>query len=315
MNKIVAFFTTKLPLTAAALIIAGSVHAEEPGVDQSAAKVSFGVIADIHYGWLRTGGGSIELGFVRDFLDDMHGHGVDFIIELGDLVKPPRSAPVLELWNTFDGPAYHVLGNHDNDNRHSFDDVARMRGMPGRYYTFDQGALRGIVLDDNEPGVGIGGEQLEWLARQLAESDRPVIIFVHQPPESSRNGAAVLEAIRASEAERPGLVLAVMHGHHHRDYMKDIDGVPHIQINSASYVWLGGPVRYAEPLWGRVEIDFENGTFQLHGRATTWHDKTPWELGADEDDKPRDVTRPAISDRQFRLKPETVAIARKVISE
>ncbi len=171
------------------------------------------------------------------------------------------------------------------------------------------------MLDDNEPGAGIGSEQLAWFAQQLADSDRPVIIFVHQPPESSRNGKSVLEAIRASEAERPGLVLAVMRGHNHQDYMKDIDGVPHIQVNSASYVWLRGPVRYAEPIWGRVEIDFENGTFLLHGRETTWHDKSPWERGADQDGYySKDVTRPAISDREFQLKPETVAIARKALS-
>jgi len=93
---------------------------------------------------------------------------------------------------------------------------------------------------------------------------------------------------------------------------EDIDGIPHIQVNSASYVWFNGPVRYAGPLWARVEIDFERGTFALHGRETSWFDKTPWELGADEDGYySPDVTRPAITDRSFTLKPETVAIARK----
>lgn len=284
-------------------------------------RIAFGVISDVHYGvldWARPGTGKVELDFVRAFLADMRQQQVDFIIQLGDFCKPSDGQPMLDLWNTYPGPKYHVLGNHERDGGHTFEQVARWLGMPARYHTFDEGPIRGIVLDANEPGGGgrgyaayIGDQQQQWLTQQLADTDRPVIVFVHQPIEVLRNSAEVMAILERAEGERPGVILAVFCGHNHQDYLITRHNIPFFQINSASYVWYDPvrTVRYAEPLWGRVVIDFEAGVLRLHGKQTTWFDKDPWEYGAPESGHyTRDVTRPAISDRELKIRPETMAL-------
>jgi 3',5'-cyclic-AMP phosphodiesterase len=304
------------------LVLACTVSEAEETRDQAVSeRISFGVISDVHYGvldWARPGTGMVELNFVRAFLADMREQEVDFIIQLGDFCKPSNGQPMLDLWNTFPDPKYHVLGNHERDGGHTFDQVARWLGMPSRYHTFDEGPIRGIVLDANEPGGGGSGyaafiseQQQQWLTEQLVDSDRPVIVFVHQPIKVLRNSAEVMAILEQAERDRPGSILAVFCGHNHQDYMVIRHNIPFIQINSASYVWYDPvrTVRYAEPLWGRVVVDFEAGVLRLHGKQTTWFDKDPWEYGAPESGHyTRDVTRPAISDRELRIRPETTAL-------
>ena len=296
---------------------------DRPAATASGQRVEWGIISDVHHGvihWAYPGTGYVELDFVRAFLADMREHPVEFIIQLGDFCKPSDGQPMLDLWNTFDGPRFHVLGNHERDGGFTFDEVAAWWGIPGRYYTFDQGPIRGVVLDGNEPGGGgqgyaayIGPEQQAWLTRQLTASDRPVVLFVHQPLEIIRNSTEVMAILERAEEERPGVVLAVFSGHLHQDYLETRHGIPFIQINSASYVWFGnpGPVRFAGPLWARVVIDFDERELRLQGRQTTWLTDDVWERGGTEAVYPRDRVRPAISDRRLSLRPETVALARR----
>ena len=46
--------------------------------------------------------------------------------------------------------ALHVLGNHDIDGGHSFDEVVKLWKMKGRYYTENIQGLNLVVLDGNE---------------------------------------------------------------------------------------------------------------------------------------------------------------------
>jgi hypothetical protein len=81
--------------------------AEDAGDQAVPARVSLGIISDVHYGvldWARPGTGMVELDFVRAFLNDMKEQEVDFIIQLGDFCKPSDGQPMLDLWNTFQGP-------------------------------------------------------------------------------------------------------------------------------------------------------------------------------------------------------------------
>jgi hypothetical protein len=268
---------------------------DSPGTGKHPDKVDFGVISDLHYGvinWKWKGTGYVEYDYLAAFLKDMSEPRADFVIQLGDFVTPANDGQKLvDLWRGFDEPSHNVLGNHERDGGYGFDEIAKWWGMPGRYYTFDSGRLRGIVLDGNEPGGGgqgyasyVGPEQREWLKQQLADTDRPAIVFIHQPIEHGlRNGDEVRAIIEQAEATRPGTVIAVFGGHAHQDYGVTINGIPYIQINSASYHWFdkaGGPVRYAEPVWGRVTVDFDKGLLVIRGRQADWLSTNPWAHGA-----------------------------------
>lgn len=303
-----------------------------PWMSSFAARVTprilrFGVISDVHQDVMHDG---IER--ISQFVASMRDAQVDFVLQLGDFCQPhPRNRPFLDAWNSFDGPKYHVLGNHDMDGGYAREKTVEFYGMPHRYYTFDSANLRGIVLDTNDPGGTakgykkfIGIDQQQWLQKQLSESDRPVCVFLHHPlddPNGIENRKELREILTAAENAKPGLIVGVFSGHFHQDYTLLSEKIRYIQINSASYVWLGGNstqetypaevhkkhpslisvAAYEDPLWAVVQIDFEKGELTIEGKSTRWHGPTPWERGASQTDYPSDKNRPAISSASLKL--------------
>jgi 3',5'-cyclic AMP phosphodiesterase CpdA len=89
-------------------------------------------------------------------------------------------------------------------------------------YTFDVGEMRGIVLDTaNREGGSrglVGARQLAWLRAQL-DTDRWIVVFAHNPLESSDGGEAALEALDAAPR-----VAAVVSGNRHRNTIEKRDG-------------------------------------------------------------------------------------------
>lgn len=290
-------------------------------------RLRFGLISDVHQDVMPDG-----VDRIRAFVEAMEKAKVDFILHLGDFCQPhPRNRPFLEAWNAFSGPRYHVLGNHDMDGGFKRDQTAAFYGIKGPYYTFPAGPALGIVLDGNESGGKtkgyarfVGPTQLAWLERELAQADRPVFLFIHQPldhPDGIVNGAAVRAVIEQAEAARPGRVLAVFCGHFHQDYERLVNGVRHVQINGASYVWLPDKAAretypsevhrqhphlrnvaaYREPLWAVVSLDLDRGGLAVEGKRSEWVGPDPWQRGAGEKEYPRELCRPSVSDRKFTL--------------
>jgi 3',5'-cyclic AMP phosphodiesterase CpdA len=255
----------------------------------------------------------------------------DFIVQLGDFCIPKdANRPFLAESNRFAGPRFHVIGNHDMDGGFSREQVASFLGMPARHYAFDGGAFTGVVLDGNEPGgraTGyarfIGAEQQAWLERTLLEARGPVIVFVHQPVEAGfgvENGAEVRAILERVEAAHPGRILATIAGHLHMDYVQTMGRLPYLQINSASYYWLGEAgarsglfpaevearhpnlkyvAAYRDPLWALVEVDPAAGELRVRGRATPWVGPAALDRAPLEDRSNREDIRPAISDRRI----------------
>ncbi|MCU0780296.1 MAG: metallophosphoesterase, partial [Akkermansiaceae bacterium] len=223
--------------------------------DQPPLTLEFGVITDVHFGYFPN-----AAAYLTEFIGDMHAWDPDFIIQLGDFCRPEAASNnFMAIYNSWPGPRYHVIGNHERDGGYTFQQAAGFWGMPARYHTFDQGPVRGIVMDGNEPGGSgtgyaafVSPVQQNWLAQQLAATDRPVIIFIHQPVEFLENGSQVRAIIEAAEAARPGTVIAVVSGHLHRDYARVINNIPYLQVNSATYFYYNGRVDYTAPLWARI---------------------------------------------------------------
>jgi len=260
----------------------------------AAPPTRFGAIADVHQDIIHDA--PMRIGA---FVEAMRAAKADFIIQLGDFCQPlETNRAFLSAWNTFNGPRYHVLGNHDMDGGATRERTTAFYGMPGRHYTFDAGGFVGIVLDANEPGgkaVGyfrfVGAEQLGWLERTLASATKPALVFIHQPlddPGGVENAADVRAVL---ERAGPGRVMGTIAGHLHLDYVRVIGGLPYVQINSASYFWLGDAGKstaylpaeahaarrmlqyvaaYRDPLWALVDVDPAAGEMRIQGRATSW---------------------------------------------
>jgi len=271
----------------------------------------FGVITDVHQDIMHDAGQRLSV-----FIETMRKEQVDFIVQLGDFCIPKAAnQSFLDIWNTFPGPRYHVLGNHDTDGGYQRADTVAWWGMAARYYAFEQGGVKFIVLDGNDrPEDHAGGypryiaeDQLAWLEKELDATSSPVILFVHQSIEREeeggvQNGAAVRQILEAAN-DRAGQrkVVACFSGHHHRDYVRQIRDIVYPQINSASYHWVGSKfkhVRYSEaidrshpnikytvpykdPIFGLVTIDPHRGFMQIQGRQSSFVGPAPWEIGQD----------------------------------
>lgn len=305
---------------AAALGLAVALPGCQPRPDGP--KVRFGVITDIHQDLMPDGPARLAA-----FLAAMRAADVDFIVQLGDFCVPhPRNQAFLDVWRSWRGPSYHVLGNHDFDGGYRPEQVRAFYGMPAAYYRFEAAGVAFFVLDGNEPGGQvkgykrfIGPAQLAWLESGLRATSGPKVVLVHQPlddPQGVENGAAVRAVL-----ERHG-VLACLSGHLHQDYLRVLGGVAHLQLNSASYYWIGEPAAaretlppevhrahpslrntavYRDPLWALVTLDLARGELVVEGRATEWVGPEPWLRGAPPAKHPRASVRPAISPRRQAL--------------
>ena len=84
-------------------------------------------------------------------------------------------------------------------------------------------------------------EQMEWLEKDLASTDLKTVLLSHQSLDSELKNGVEVRNILEKENKRAGFkkVLLAFSGHNHSNYTKNINGITYMQINSASYVWIG----------------------------------------------------------------------------
>jgi hypothetical protein len=302
--------------------------------DRQRRKVRFGAIADVHKDVMHDADGRL-----KTFIAAARERGSDFIIQLGDFCRPyDKNREFLRIWDSFGaGPRHHVLGNHENDGGFSWEQVLTFLGMPRPYYSFDVSGWHFVVLNGNErdpasvPKSGypryVGREQVDWLAEDLARAGGPTMVFSHQSLEDGEgieNGARVREVLEgANKAAGWRKVGACLCGHHHVDFHRELNGIHYVQINSASYSWLGSEYQhvrysaevdrehpyikytapYALPLFAMVTLRPE-GRMEIRGRRSRFVGPSPWDLGMkDESGTSRDRgrLRARISDRVLQV--------------
>lgn len=276
--------------------------------------VRFAIVSDFHAPDLPDGKERIQA-----FIDAANQEKVDFVIQLGDFIRLDSvSKPLMEVWNGFAGEKYHVLGNHDLD-KYSKEEFVEGFGMPGRYYSFDKGDLHFVVLDGNnlydgevytpynkanyyvnmEKRAFMDPEQLQWLEKDLMSTDKRCVLFSHQSIDKAMGNRdqvrLVLEGVNAKSGFKK--VAVAFSGHNHSNYTKEINGITYVQMNSASYVWIGEPtmtekrypeeinqkysllansMTYTKPLYGIVTVDRKGIT--MKGTSAEFMPPTPQEL-------------------------------------
>jgi hypothetical protein len=183
----------------------------------------------------------------------MNKQRVDFFVELGDFKD--QEYPAVEqktlsyltaaekTFQQFNGPTYHVLGNHDEDSISKTQFLTHVKntgiGPDHSYYSFDFNGLHFVVLDANYRSDGIEYDrgnfdwsdtnippsELDWLTQDLNATAGPAIVFVHQ----LLDGTGPVYVNNAEEVrlvlEKSGKVLCVFQGHHHQgsySYIREI---------------------------------------------------------------------------------------------
>jgi predicted phosphodiesterase len=229
----------------------------------SNAGLRFGIVTDSHYAdadpqFNRYFRESVEK--MTECVELMNEQKVDFLIELGDF-KDQNTPPVEEKtiaylqtiersFKKFNGPTYHVLGNHDVDSISKEQYLKNITNTgistPSTYYSFDCKGVHFIVLDADFLADGtdydhgnfewnetyVSNAELDWLRQDLAGTDLPAIVFSHQQlgglgMTDIQNAGAVRAILQES-----GKVLAGFDGHNHNGGYNKIEGIHHYTLKA-----------------------------------------------------------------------------------
>lgn len=274
------------------------------GCSPAASTVRFGIIADVHHGLAPDADQRLEA-----FLEaSAERSDLDFLIQIGDFCHPTQAAQsFVRQLEAERRPIYHVLGNHDMD-LGSKRAILDLWQTENKFYSFDASGFHFVVLDCNYLNIDgkyvdydtgnfyrngaartfVHPDQLDWLRADLAATSKPTIVFSHQGIGTgwaggpTQNGAAVRAILTEANrhAETPQ-VLACLSGHNHVDREDIIDGIRYIQINSASYYWVGADygrmAPYRDPLFAFVTITEDALT--IEGRESIFVPPTPTDRG------------------------------------
>ena len=234
-----------------------------PASSRGGRPVRFGVVTDCHCADVDPAGTRFyrqSLGKLAECVDRMNAEKVDFLIELGDFKdqgRPPVERDTLAylqdaeaVLRRFDGPTYHVLGNHDTDSISKAQFLACVTNTgvdrDRSYYSFDIKGLHCIVLDANYRSDGVDydhgnfdwtdanvpGHELDWLRKDLAVAPGPAVILIHQLLDgtdsvSVRNAQQVRAIL-----EESGKVQVVFQGHHHEGRYNRIEGIHYYTLRA-----------------------------------------------------------------------------------
>ncbi len=217
------------------------------------------IITDIHHGpdSHTKAPGWDALAVLRDFIWHAGEQHVDLVLDLGDRISDTSremdrqvTAEVAEVFKTFHGPHYHVLGNHDVSNL-SIADSEEILGQSMQSQVIDLGDIRLILW---QPGVkitfGTGFPQaasgLPWLIETLQADERPAIIATHVPLSGhAQTGNYYFEAnpqyatypdhaaVRAA-VEATGKVALWLSGHVHWNTVTNVRGISYLTVQSVS---------------------------------------------------------------------------------
>ncbi|MBE0636048.1 metallophosphoesterase [Candidatus Bipolaricaulota bacterium] len=217
----------------------------------------------------------------------------DVAIELGDFVNgafvmgpgygdPTRIPGILELGIAsiagLNTPMHYVLGNHDLYDLSKSDFLTAV-GQDEAYYSFDLGGVHFVILDAeyNDPDESdfdhvfmrvkcrIPVDEMAWLADDLAQTDLPTIVCIHQPLDAQFdanaggppvvNNAEVRQVLTDS-----GQVIAVFQGHDHGNVYTEIDGIHYVTLAAMVDHTVPGPAT-----WSQVSLDVETRMMSIEG--------------------------------------------------
>lgn len=322
-------FINQLGLGAAALAVPNTVLPFTPHINKSNKKLTFGMVADVHKDLMPDADRRLEV-----FIEQAQKRKVDFIIQMGDFCfGETKNKGFLNIWETYNGPKYHILGNHDMD-RNTKSEIQDFWGMPKPYYSYDFGGYHFIVLDanflyqdnkyvdyahanfyvDSSIRTFINDEQIEWFKTDLTATKLPTVVFSHQSLWHSVKNRLELQKIMEQQKEQ---VICCLSGHSHLDFHHEQNDIDYIGINSMSYQWsqkytttkrfpkelyeqygnLPHIAGYKDPLYGFATLNAK-GSMTIEGVKSDWMSPSPYDLGLPiETDG--DVYSPQISDFEF----------------
>ena len=226
-------------------------------------NLRFGMVTDSHYADTNMRDNRYyreSTDKMRECVDLMNEQKVDFLIELGDFKDQDEPAveertishlrTIEKVFQEFNNPKYHVLGNHDMDSISKEQFLANIKNtkipVQSNYYSFDNKGIHFIVLDanflaDDTPydhgnfiwnNTYIPQAQLSWLTDDLAKTKLPSIVFCHQQL-GGKGGTYVRNSQEVRNIfQQSGKVLAAFNGHEHNGGYTSIEGIHYYTLKA-----------------------------------------------------------------------------------
>ncbi|PMC35703.1 phosphatase [Bacillus sp. UMB0899] len=232
-------------------------------------KFEFGIVPDAQYCECEINGTryyTYSLDKLKDAVQTFNSEDVDFTVQTGDLIDRNLSSfsDILPIYNTIEGPKYHVLGNHDFPV--TTDEVVDILGMPNQYYDFKYKNWRFVVLDTNDLSLyanpvdsekyqqahemynslkatneinaqtwngGVSEEQLTWLRgvlKKAAQRQEKVVVLAHMPVYPENNHNVWNDEAVIAELEAAGNVVAYFNGHNHAGNYGVKNGIHYVNL-------------------------------------------------------------------------------------
>lgn len=216
-----------------------------------------GLITDVHYAdkpEAKTRYYRESLNKIQEGIDRFNRGGLDFVIELGDLIDSAESVEgelaslkkVNLEFARFQGDRHYVLGNHDVWTLTKEQFLANC-GREKEFYSFDRNGFHFVLLDAcyRSDGVAYGKQnfrwndadippaQRDWLKADLQRAGKPTVVFVHQRLDvRNEHGVKSAPAVRKILEESKN-VLAVFQGHSHKNDYREIGGIHYCTLCAA----------------------------------------------------------------------------------
>lgn len=187
-------------------------------------------------------------------VDDINTHhaDADLVVITGDLAhwgEAPAYAALRRSLDRLAPPYMPLIGNHDDREllREAFpqaplDDDGFVQGR------LDTPMGRLLFLDTNQPGTHAGWyceTRQAWLARELAEGEQPLYLFMHHPPfelglvPMDRIGLAHRDLVAEIVRPHARRVRHLFFGHVHRPICGSWMGIPFSTLRATNHqVWL-----------------------------------------------------------------------------
>ncbi len=243
----------------------------------------FSMITDLHYADKDTAGSRHYRDCIPKVIEArsvFEKTKPEFLVCLGDLIDAAADVTtelgylkrITKELSAIDCPKHFVLGNHCVDTLTKSEFLQGV-GQEKSYYSFDLRGIHFVVLDacfrsDGKPyqrknfdwtDPNLSAEEVEWLEKDLEETELPTIVFIHQRLDNAgvycvKNAGEVRSIMESSKK-----VLAVFQGHSHKNEHQLIGGIHYctmVAMVEGSYEDSNG--------FSMISI-FDNGTVKIEG--------------------------------------------------
>lgn len=213
-------------------------------------------LSDLHLDAARQKPGSDPVGHLETLLCRVDDIDPACVVITGDIVGESDEGLYEQAAALLGGrPVVWCPGNHD--------DADVMRSVLGRVAdtVVDLEHLRIIAVDSTvvgRVGGGVDHDQIQWVDATIAESDKPVVIALHHPPNTFTHHALeqiLLDGVSSAQLERvvrrwAHTIVAVLCGHLHQTMAMRWGGVLTVVAPSSAYAlrrcgdgmqWSNGP--------------------------------------------------------------------------